>query len=71
MCQEKKEEEDFPALKIALMNQYDDSNTTRKKEKKEKFTTIRNNVNNTRINRTIITRKQKWTEKQLNGYFKR
>ena len=30
-----------------------------------------NNINNARINRTTITRKQKWEEKQLNGYFKR
>ena len=32
---------------------------------------IRNNANNTMINRTAITRKQKWEEKQVCGYFKR
>ena len=30
-----------------------------------------NNTNNTKINRTAITKKQKWKEKQLYGYFKR
>ena len=34
-------------------------------------TATRNNTDNTRINRTEITRKQKWEEKQLYGYFKR
>ena len=28
MCQEKKEEEDLPALRIALMQQYNDEKTT-------------------------------------------
>ena len=27
-------------------------------------------TNNTKIKRTTITRKQKWEERQLNGYFK-
>ena len=31
----------------------------------------RNNTNNTRTNRTTITRKQKWEEKQIYGRFKR
>ena len=31
----------------------------------------RNNTDDTRINRTTITRKQKWEEKQLYGRFKR
>ena len=35
------------------------------------ITAIRNNRNNTSINRTKATRKQKWEEKQLYGYFKR
>ena len=30
MCQEKKKEEDTPALKTALMHKYNDSNTTYK-----------------------------------------
>ena len=34
------------------------------------ITTTRNNTNNTRINRTAATRKQKWEEKQRYGYFK-
>ena len=35
------------------------------------FTAIRNKTDDTRINRTTITRKQKWEEKQLCGRFKR
>ena len=31
----------------------------------------RNNINNTRINWTNVTRKQKWEEKQLYGHYKR
>ena len=34
-------------------------------------TATRNNTNNTSINRTNITSKQKWGEKQLYEYFKR
>ena len=34
-------------------------------------TTIRNNINHARINRTEITRKQKWDGKQHYGNFKR
>ena len=30
MCQEKKEEEDLPALKIALIHRYSDQKTTQK-----------------------------------------
>ena len=40
----------------------------KKKSKERLITTTRNN---TRINRTAITRKQKWEEKQMYGYFKR
>ena len=32
---------------------------------------IRSNTDNTNINRTTITRKQKWEEKQLYGFLKR
>ena len=35
------------------------------------ITATRNNTDNTRTNRTTITRKQKWEEKQLYGHFKR
>ena len=35
------------------------------------ITDIRNNTDNTIDNRTTITRKQKWEEKQLYGHFKR
>ena len=37
----------------------------------EMITAIKNNRDNTIINRTKITRKQKWGEKQLYGHFKR
>ena len=39
-------------------------------KKKNKESLITANTNNTRINRTIITRKQKWEEKQKYGHFK-
>ena len=42
-----------------------------KKRRRRLITYTRNNTENTRINRTTITRKQKWEEKQLYGYFKR
>ena len=42
-----------------------------KKRKGTTITATRNNTDNTNINRTKITRKQKWEEKQLYGYFKR
>ena len=40
-----------------------------KKSKEILVTSTRNKTNNTRINRTTITRKQKWGEKQLYGHF--
>ena len=42
LCSEKKEEEDSVALKIAEMNQYEDSKTTLKKIK-ERFMTVAGN----------------------------
>ena len=42
-----------------------------KKRRGRLITAIRNNTDNTSINQTKITRKQKWKEKQLYGYFKR
>ena len=41
-----------------------------KKSKESLITATRYNINNPRINRTIITRKHKWEEKQMYGYFK-
>ena len=35
------------------------------------MTATRNNTDNISINKTKITRKQKWEEKQLHGHFKR
>ena len=35
MCQEKKEDEDSPALKVAKMQQYEDSKAKLKKAKKD------------------------------------
>ena len=32
---------------------------------------MRNNTDNVRVNRITISRKQKWEEKQLYGYFQR
>ena len=66
-----KEEEYSPALKIASMHWYDNLRTTFKKSKEKLITATRTNSNNKRINRTTITKIQKWEEKQLYGYFKR
>ena len=68
MCQVKKEEEELPALS---MHEYNESKTTLKKRKGKLITSTRNNTDNTNINRTKITRKQKWEEKQLYRHFKR
>ena len=47
---------------------------TRKQHKNKRggrlITVTKNNTDNTRINRTKITRKQKSEEKQMYGYFK-
>ena len=40
------------------------------KHKRRLITAIRNNTDNTMVNRMTITRKQKWEEKQLYGRFK-
>ena len=57
ICQEKKEGEELPALKIALMHRY-------YKEKciENVITTTKNHTDNTKINRTKINRKLKWEE---------
>ena len=41
-----------------------------KKSKERLIAATKNNTNRTRINRTTISQKQKWEEKQLHGYFK-
>ena len=68
MSQKKKEEEDSPVLKVVTMHRLEDNRKTRRGRL---ITVTRNNTDNTSINRTKITRKQKWGEKQLYGYFKR
>ena len=68
MWQEKIEEEDLPALKIALIQR---CKVNREKHGERLITATRNNTDNTRNNRMGITRKQKWEEKQLYGRFKR
>ena len=54
MCQEKKEEQDSPALNIVSMHQFEDSKTTGKRAKKL-ITVTRNSTGN----RTKVTWKQK------------
>ena len=68
MYQEKREEEDLPASKTALMHRYNDSRNT---YEGGQIIAIRNNTGNTINNRMTITRKQEWKEKQLYGRFKR
>ena len=70
MHQEKKEEEDFLALKIV------DASIQRLEDDIEKhegglIIATKNDTDNTVVNRRTITRKQKWEEKQLYGRFKR
>ena len=62
MFQEKREEEDLPALKTALTHRYNDGGL---------ITATRIDTENTMNNRMTITRKQKWEGKQLYGRFKR
>ena len=69
MCPEKKRE-DSPTLKIAWLHQYDDLNNTLKRKKKGIITAASNSSDNIRTNKTNITRKQKWEEKQQYKYFK-
>ena len=65
MCHEK-EKEDLPVFKTQRIEDY-----IKKKHGRRLITAIRNNRDITSINRTKITRKQKWKERQLYGYFKR
>ena len=69
MFQEKREEEDLPALKTALPHQYNDLKTVQKHDG-GLITAIRNGNDNMMDNRMTITMKQKWEGKQLYGRFK-
>ena len=69
MFQEKREEEDLPALKDSV-----DASIQRLEDYIEKheggmITAIRNDTDNMMSNRITITRKQKWEGKQLYGHF--
>ena len=70
ICQEKKEEEDLPALWTVLMHRYNDWKTNIEKREERLITATRNDTDNMRINRTKLTRKLKLEEKQLYGHFK-
>ena len=61
ICQEKKEEEDTSIKDI--VHQYVDMNITLKRAKKTSYKTGKR-----KINRTTITRKQQWEDKQLYEY---
>ena len=65
----RREEEDLSALKTATSIQRLEDYI--EKHEKGQITAIRNDTNNTMNNRIIITRKQKWEEKQIYGRFKR
>ena len=69
MYQEKREEEDLPALKTALTHPCNDSKTMYKNTKEDSLQPPETKLR-TRWTMTI-TRKQKWEEKQLYGCFKR
>ena len=66
-CQEKKEEEDLPALKIALTHGNNDSKTIQKKRGERLITVTRNNTDDTKTKRYNtddtkigINRKKNW-----------
>ena len=68
VSQEKNEEKDWPALKTdASIQQLEDY---KEKRGEKPITATRNDTDNRRTNRTTITRKQKWEEKQLYGRLK-
>ena len=71
MFQEKREEEDLPALKTALTHRYNDTKTIYKKHEGGLITATGNDTENTMNNRMTMTRKQKWAGKRLYGRFKR
>ena len=68
MYQEKKEEEDIEDSVDTSIRHLEDYI---KKSQERLITATKKMINNTRFNRTTITRKQKWEEKQLYVYFKR
>ena len=70
MCHEKNRENDSEAFKIASIYRYQKNRKVNEKYTGRLVTAIRNNTDNTRINRTKITRKYKLEEKQLYGHFK-
>ena len=67
MSQENQEEENLPALKIALMYRYVDL----KKGAGENWLQKQHRHYKDQYNTTKLTRKQKYEEKQLYGHFKR
>ena len=67
MCQKKKEEEDLPVIKIALIQRLNDFIN---KSGGILISAIWNNTNKTSTNQTEITWKQKGKVKQLHRYFK-
>ena len=71
MRQEKKEEEDLPALKRASMLQYKDSKNIFKKSKERPFTATTKQYRQIMINRKKLNSDKKCGEKQLYLYFKR
>ena len=66
MYQERRKEEDLPALKIGLTHRYDYIG----KHKGGLITAIKNDTDITITNSMTITMKQKWEEKQLYVRFK-
>ena len=66
MHQEKREEENLPAVKTKLKTR-----GLHRKRGERLITTTRNDTDNTKTNIPIITREQKWKEKQLHERFKR
>ena len=68
MYQERKREEDLPALKTALIQRLEDYI---EKHEDGLITAIRNDTDNTMNKRMTINTKQKWESKQLYGRFKR
>ena len=66
MNQERRVEEDLPALNTALTHPYNDSDYIEKHDG-GLITATRNDTDNTMDNRMRITWKQKWEERQLYG----
>ena len=71
MHQERREEEDLPALKTNFDESIQRLQDNIEKHKEGLIRAIKNDTDITMTNRMTITRKQKWEEKQLYGRFKR